>query len=166
MRKFALEVIRHHRLVELYLAEALNVPWDKVHDEAEKWEHVLSEDLEDRIDEILGYPTADPHGALIPARDGTIDDRSVYQLSGLVVGNRATITEVSDEDTDLLRYLGELKLYPQTEIEVISISPIDGVMTIRPCLETGNSGNLVIGQKVASCISVTILQQDEPGKES
>ena len=112
------------------------------------------------------WATADPYGAPIPACDGTIDDRSVYQLSGLVVGNRATITEVSDEDTDLLRYLGELKLYPQTEIEVISISPIDGVMTIRPCLETGNSGNLVIGQKVASCISVTILQQDEPGKES
>ena len=119
--KIALEVIRHHRLVELYLAEALNVPWDKVHDEAEKWEHILSEDLEDRIDEILGYPTADPHGAQIPSRDGTIDYRPVYQLSELEVGNRAIITEVRDEDADLLRHLGELKLYPQTEIEVLSI---------------------------------------------
>ncbi len=155
--KIALEVIRHHRLVELYLAEALNVPWDKVHDEAEKWEHILSEDLEDRIDEILGYPTADPHGAQIPSRDGTIDDRPVYQLSELEVGNRAIITEVRDEDADLLRHLGELKLYPQTEIEVVSISPFDMLMTIRSCLESGNSGDLVIGQKVASSISVTIL---------
>ena len=67
----------------MYLAEALNVPWDKVHDEAEKWEHVLSEDLEDRIDGILGYLTADHHGAPIPTRDGTIDDRSVFYTSAL-----------------------------------------------------------------------------------
>ena len=81
----------------MYLAEALNVPWDKVHDEAGKWEHVLSEDLEDRIDGILGYLTADPHGAPIPTRDGTIDDRSVfYQRSELIVRTSATITEVSD----------------------------------------------------------------------
>src|SRR5918912_2318913 len=70
--KIALEVIRHHRLIERYLAEALAVPWDKVHEEAEKWEHVLSEDMEDRIDALLGHPTTDPHGAPIPARNGTL----------------------------------------------------------------------------------------------
>ena len=151
----------------MYLAEALNVPWDKVHDEAGKWEHVLSEDLEDRIDGLLGYLTADPHGAPIPTRDGTIDDRSVfYQRSELIVRTSATITEVSDEDADLLRYLGELKLYPKTEIEMVSISPIDGLMTIRPYLKVRNLDNPVIGEKVSNCISVTILQQDKPGKES
>ena len=81
------------------------------------------------------------------------------------MGTRATITEVSDEDADLLRYLGELKLYPKTEIKAVSISPIDGLMTICPYLKAGNSDNFVIGEEVANCISVTILQQDEPGKE-
>jgi len=82
------------------------------------------------------------------------------------VGTSATITEVSDEDADLLRYLGELKLYPKTEIEMVSISPIDGLMTIRPYLKVRNLDNPVIGEKVSNCISVTILQQDKPGKES
>ena len=81
------------------------------------------------------------------------------------MGTRATITEVSDEDADLLRYLGELNLYPKTEIKAVSISPIDGLMTICPYLKAGNSDNLVIGENVANCISVTIPQQDEPGKE-
>ncbi|RME80404.1 MAG: metal-dependent transcriptional regulator [Caldilineae bacterium] len=118
-RKIALEVIRHHRLVELYLAEALGVPWDRVHDEAEKWEHVLSEDLEDRIDQALGYPTLDPHGAPIPARDGTVVHVEQERLSELAPGQRALIAEVSDHDPGILRRLGQQGLFPATEIEVI-----------------------------------------------
>lgn len=115
-RKIALEVIRHHRLVERYLAEALGVPWDRVHDEAEKWEHVLSEDLEDRIDALLGHPTTDPHGAPIPTRDGQIARTSPDRLLDLLPGQSAIIDEVSDHDPDLLRRLGDLGLFPATAV--------------------------------------------------
>jgi DtxR family Mn-dependent transcriptional regulator len=130
-RKIALEVIRHHRLIELYLAEALGVPWDRVHDEAEKWEHVLSEELEDRIDELLGHPTTDPHGAPIPARDGTIPQSECVRLSELVPGQTAVIAEVSDHDPELLRYLGERGLYPKVEIRVVAKEPFGGPLVIR-----------------------------------
>lgn len=158
--KIALEVIRHHRLVELYLAEALNVPWDQVHDEAEKWEHVLSEDLEDRIDEILGYPTTDPHGAPIPSRDGDIEIRDTEFLPKLAEGDSAVIVEVSDHDTDLLRYLGKLQLYPQTIIRIISIAPFDQLITVRVGLSDDATNDFVIGQKVASSILVSKVKED------
>ncbi len=118
-RRIALEVIRHHRLVERYLAEALGVPWDRVHDEAEKWEHILSEDLEDRIDALLGHPTTDPHGAPIPTRDGDIAYTSPHRLLDMSPGQTAVIAEVSDHDPDLLRRLGDLGLFPTTAIAVI-----------------------------------------------
>jgi DtxR family Mn-dependent transcriptional regulator len=129
-RKIALEVIRHHRLVELYLAEALNVPWDKVHAEAEKWEHILSEELENRMDEALGYPTSDPHGAPIPSRDGRIERIPCIPLAELPIGQVAEIVEVSDHDPELLRYLGQMHLYPQTKIELRAAAPFDGPLTI------------------------------------
>jgi DtxR family Mn-dependent transcriptional regulator len=110
--KIALEIIRHHRLIERYLAEALGVPWDQVHDEAEKWEHVLSEALEDRIDAMLGYPTTDPHGAPIPTRNGTIAQLASMRMADLQPGQSAVIVEVSDHDSALLRYLGGLGMYP------------------------------------------------------
>ena len=159
-KKIALEVIRHHRLVELYLAEALNVPWDQVHDEAEKWEHVLSEDLEDRIDEILGYPTTDPHGAPIPSRDGDIEIRDTEFLPKLAEGDSAVIVEVSDHDTDLLRYLGKLQLYPQTIIRIISIAPFDQLITVRVGLSDDATNDFVIGQKVASSSLVSKVKED------
>ena len=158
--KIALEVIRHHRLVELYLAEALSVPWDQVHDEAEKWEHILSEDLEDRIDEILGYPTIDPHGAPIPSRDGNIEQRDTSLLSELTQGDSAVIIEVSDDDTDLLRYLGKLQLYPQTIIQIISIAPFDQLITVRVSPNEDDTNNFVIGQKVAGSILVSKLEEN------
>ena len=128
-QKIALEVIRHHRLVELYLAEALGVPWDQVHDEAEKWEHVLSEDLEDRMDEALGHPTIDPHGAPIPTRDGFVDTVPHLRLADLLPGQTAVIAEVSDHNSDMLRQLGELGLYPATAILVLDRT--EAGMTLR-----------------------------------
>ncbi len=128
-QKIALEVIRHHRLVELYLAEALGVPWDQVHDEAEKWEHVLSEDLEDRMDEALGYPTIDPHGAPIPTRDGYVDAAPNLCLIDLLPGQTAIIAEVSDRNSDMLRQLGERGLYPATSILVLDST--EAGMTLR-----------------------------------
>lgn len=129
--KIALEVVRHHRLIELYLAEALGVPWDKVHDEAEKWEHVISEDIEDRMDAALGFPTTDPHGAPIPNRRGEIDEWERTPLTDLHAGQSATIAEVSDHDPTLLRQLGKMNLYPKTDITVLATTPPDGDITIR-----------------------------------
>jgi DtxR family Mn-dependent transcriptional regulator len=129
--KIALEVIRHHRLIERYLAEALAVPWDKVHEEAEKWEHVLSEDMEDRIDALLGHPTTDPHGAPIPARNGTLPPSANIRLADLQPGQSAIVAEVSDHDAALLRYVGSLGLYPGTQIHVVAVAPFNGPLTIR-----------------------------------
>lgn len=130
-KKIALEVIRHHRLIELFLAEALGVPWDQVHQEAEKWEHILSEDLEDRIDKMLGFPTHDPHGAPIPDREGKMAQRSEVCLADLQPPQTATIVEVNDDDPALLRYLGDMGLYPKAQIRVTEVAPFEGPVTIR-----------------------------------
>lgn len=130
-RKIALEVLRHHRLAERYLAEALGVPWDQVHAEAHRWEHVLSEDLEDRMDAALGYPSADPHGSPIPARDGSITALPILRLADLAPSQSAVVAEVSDGDPELLRYLGGLGLYPGAEVTVIARAPLDGPWTIE-----------------------------------
>lgn len=130
-KKIALEVIRHHRLVELYLKEALGVPWDKVHQEAEKWEHVLSEDLEDRIDKFLGYPLRDPHGSPIPRRDGTMVVRECSSLEEIEEETCVKVVEVSDHEPELLRYLGNIGLYPETEMTVVSREPFQGPIIIE-----------------------------------
>lgn len=146
----ALEVVRHHRLVESYLSEALGVPWDQVHAEADKWEHVLSEDLEDRIDALLGHPTTDPHGAPIPARDGSLPAGEFRRLVDLPVGETAVVAEVSDHDPALLRYLGEMGLYPQVRVSVVSAAPFEGPLTVR----VGKSEH-ALGREVAGHILVS-----------
>ena len=130
-RKIALEVIRHHRLVELFLAEALGVPWDQVHAEAHKIEHVLSKDLAERIDAALGHPATDPHGAPIPAHDGSIQQLDSVRLSDLKPGQAGVVAEVSDHDAALLRYLGELELYPRAQVQVLAVAPFSGPLTVR-----------------------------------
>lgn len=109
-QKIALKVLRCHRLVELFLAKALGLSWDQVHAEADKWEHVLSEEIEERMDAALGYPTTNPHGAPIPARDGTMAQTARVCLTEVGPGQSATIAEVSDHDPELLRYMGTLGL--------------------------------------------------------
>lgn len=148
-KKIALEVIRHHRLVELFLAEALGVPWDKVHEEAEKWEHVLSEELEERIDALLGYPTHDPHGAPIPDRNGDVAEHPKMVLADLETNQSAAIVEVNDHDPELLRYLGSMGLYPNTEFVVLDVAPFDGPIKI----EIQNT-EFILGNKVARQIYV------------
>lgn len=148
-RKIALEVIRHHRLVELYLAEALGVPWDQVHDEAEKWEHVLSEELEARMDALLGYPTTDPHGAPIPTRHGEIAPPSETCLVDLEPGQTATIVEVSDHDPAMLRYLAERDLYPNTSLKLLTVAPFQGPLNLEV-----NRSEVTLGREVARHIYV------------
>ncbi|MCH7587869.1 MAG: metal-dependent transcriptional regulator, partial [Chloroflexi bacterium] len=149
--KIALEVIRHHRLVERYLSEALGVPWDQVDAEADVWEHVLSEDLETRIDEVLGHPTTDPHGAPIPSIEGRLPPSSNILLSELAVGEKATVAEVSDHDPEMLRYFGELGLYPDVELMITEIAPFDGPLTIR----IGDKG-FTLGREAARQIKIMI----------
>ena len=150
--KIALEVIRHHRLIELFLAEALVVPWDKVHAEAEKWEHVLSEDMEDRIDKFLGYPTHDPHGAPIPPRNGKMPKTTTLLLSDIPSGAAVRICEVSDRDPDMLRYLGEMGLFPRTELTILDVAPFEGPIKILV-----NGGEQSLGFKVAGSIWVETI---------
>jgi DtxR family transcriptional regulator, Mn-dependent transcriptional regulator len=124
--RLALEVIRHHRLLELYLAESLDVPWDRGHAEAEVLEHVLSEELEELIAAKLGHPTVDPHGDPIPTADLVIDERPTKSLADLAPGARATFVRISDADPEMLRYLAERGIAPGDEFEVVDKQPFDG----------------------------------------
>src|ERR671915_2379951 len=129
-RKIALEVIRHHRLLETYLAEALGVSWDRVHEEAEVLEHFLSDHLEDRIAALLGHPTEDPHGHPIPARDLGSPPLAGPRLSDLGPGEVGLIAEVSDRDSALLRYLADLGLFPGVRVRVLQVAPFGGPITL------------------------------------
>ncbi|GAB4478364.1 MAG: metal-dependent transcriptional regulator [Anaerolineae bacterium] len=124
--KVALEVIRSHRLIELYLVEALGYTWDEVHEEAERLEHAVSPRFIARIEAALGYPETDPHGAPIPTEDGTIRPRSENPLSSLKVSESGTITRVTDEDPGLLRYLDSLGIRPGEQVTVLSVAPYGG----------------------------------------
>ncbi len=129
--RIALEVVRHHRLIELYLAEALGMPWDQVHAEADRLEHVISEDLEERMAAALGHPTVDPHGHPIPNRDLTISARSDTSLADAHPGDIVQIAWVSDLDPAHLRYLAAIGLAPQATVAVLDIGPFDGPLTLR-----------------------------------
>ena len=130
-RRVALEVLRHHRLLETYLVEELGVPWDRVHAEAEVLEHVLSEGLEERIAAKLGEPTHDPHGDPIPAADGTVVEPATVALTSLAAGDRGRFVRVSDSDPALLRELAQLGIRPGDEIEVVPGGIRTGSTTVR-----------------------------------
>ncbi len=149
-QRIALEVIRHHRLLERYLVEALGYPWDEVHAEAERLEHCVSEALEARLDAALGHPTRDPHGDPIPSREGTVSEAAGVPLLDLALGARAVIVRVSDRDPELLRYLGSLGLYPGVAVAVLEKLPFEG--PIR--LGVGGAEHL-IGRPLAAAVSVT-----------
>ena len=130
-RRRALEIIRHHRLIELFLHETLGYRWDEVHAEAEKLEHAISERFEDRIAEVLGDPEVDPHGHPIPRKDGTIPDRADRRLLDLEAGAAAVVSRVSDKDPELLRYFSELGVKPGVSIELLERTPFDGPLMVR-----------------------------------
>ncbi len=129
--RLALEVLRHHRLLEAYLAESLGMPWDRVHAEAEVLEHHLSEDLEARIAAKLGHPTHDPHGDPIPSADLCIDEGDTQPLHALGAGDRGTFVRVSDADPEMLRYLSERGIAPGAQLEVLEKQPFDGPVFAR-----------------------------------
>ena len=130
-RRVALEVMRHHRLLELYLVETLGVPWDRVHQEAEVLEHVLSEELEEAIAAKLGDPKYDPHGDPIPTRELTIEEVPTQSLDSLEAGACGTFARISDSDPDMLRFLAERGIAPGDTFEVIDKQPFDGPLFVR-----------------------------------
>ena len=130
-RRVALEVIRHHRLVELFLVESLGMTWDEVHAEAEVLEHALSEELEELIAAKLGNPTVDPHGDPIPTRDLELAETPGPALAELEPGDRATFVRVSDSDPGMLRFLGERGIVPGARLELVERQPFDGPLFVR-----------------------------------
>ncbi len=131
-RKIALEVIRHHRLLELYLTEALGYSWDQVDHEADELEHHISEEFEDKIAATLGEPTHDPHGDPIPTRDGVVDERRHQSLAEQPsVGRSAQVCRVSDASAERLRYLAELGLRPDVRFTVLERAPFAGPIRLR-----------------------------------
>jgi DtxR family transcriptional regulator, Mn-dependent transcriptional regulator len=130
-RRAALEVLRHHRLLERYLVDRLGLSLDEVHAEAELLEHALSEELEAKIDAELGFPTHDPHGDPIPDRDLRLVHAEQRTLLDLEPGASASISRVPDGDSELLRYLDELGLVPGSMLELVSYAPFGGPVTIR-----------------------------------
>jgi len=151
----AMEVIRHHRLLELYLARQLGYSWDKVHDEADKLEHVISEEFEDKLDALLGHPTVDPHGDPIPSKDGVIATRKGMALTELQEGQTALVLRVQAQNSDQLCYLGQLGLYPETRVQLVKRSPFGGPLQILVGEESKQVEHM-LGPELAEHIIVTV----------
>jgi DtxR family transcriptional regulator, Mn-dependent transcriptional regulator len=150
----ALEIIRHHRLLETFLHQNLGFDWDTVHAEADRLEHVISEEFEERIAQVLGDPTHDPHGDPIPTRDLEMPSQATTRLSDLRAGQQATIQRVRDSDPELLRYLSERGLVPGVPIKVLDYSPFDDnlCLELEACAES-----VVLGPRITRQIFVEVV---------
>jgi DtxR family transcriptional regulator, Mn-dependent transcriptional regulator len=153
-KRAALEVIRHHRLIETYLVTALGYSWDNVHEEACRLEHVISEDFEARIASALGNPTRDPHGELIPTVDLTMPTDAAVPLSALRPPQKAVILRVRADDSALLRHLEGLGLVPGADVEALEYSPFDQNLTLTA--GSTDRPTCVIGYAISSQIFVEI----------
>jgi len=129
-KKIALEILRHHRLLELYLKEVMGYSWDEVHEEAEKLEHHISEQFEDRIAELLNHPTHDPHGDPIPSKDGVMPKKATLALHDGELNTLYMVGRVKDQNPELLRYLEKLGVLPGVELTIIEKAPFDGPIAI------------------------------------
>jgi DtxR family transcriptional regulator, Mn-dependent transcriptional regulator len=158
-RRVALEVIRHHRLLELYLVESLGVPWDRVHAEAEVLEHVLSDELEELISAKLGDPTHDPHGDPIPTRDLQIFEGETQALEQMEQGARGTFVRISDSDPEMLRYLAERGIAPGESFEVVDRQPFGGPLFVR---FGGGSDAHPLGGGLARAMRVQVVTATRP----
>jgi DtxR family Mn-dependent transcriptional regulator len=149
--RIALELLRHHRLLELYLARTLDLGLDAVHAEADRLEHALSETLEDRIDKALGSPTQDPHGDPIPDPKLRIVHSKSKPLTELEPGEEATVQRIPDADGELLRYLARLALVPGQRVQLIQAEPFGGPLTVR-----ANGQETAISRQLGDQIRVSI----------
>jgi DtxR family transcriptional regulator, Mn-dependent transcriptional regulator len=150
-RRVALEVLRHHRLLELFLAAELGMPWDRVHDEAEVLEHVLSEDLEELIAARLGEPTLDPQGDPIPSAGFEIEERETRRLDDLPVGAAGCFVRVSDSDAGMLRYLAEQGVALGDRVEVVDRQPYGG-----PVFVALGGRRLALGGELARAMRIEL----------
>ena len=151
--KIALEVIRHHGLLELYLTEALGYSWDEVHTEADRMEHVISEEFEERIANFLGNPSLDPHGEPIPTKEGAMEMPAGTRLSDLDTGQAAIIVRVADDNAEMLRYLAELGMQPDAGVVITSRAPFDGPMHVEVDGKTH-----ALGRKVTNLVYVAFKE--------
>jgi DtxR family Mn-dependent transcriptional regulator len=152
----ALETVRHHRLIESFLSELLDMPWDRVHAEAERLEHVISEDLEERIAAKLGYPAYDPHGDPIPTRDGHLPPTVGIALRSLPIGATATVVRVPDGDPALLQFLQDLGLVPGAVVSIVKIAEFGDVLTL-----SSDDVQKVLGGSIARRILVCPIEQTQ-----
>ena len=154
--KAALEIVRHHRLIELFLHEILGYSWDEVHAEAERLEHVISEDMERRMAAVLGNPVRDPHGHPIPTQELTIPVLTDIPMSKLRPGQGAVVERVHDTDSDLLRYLDSLGLRPGTRVSVVHYVPFDQTLHVQ--IEAGTE-IVVLGPRITREIFVDLVNK-------
>jgi DtxR family Mn-dependent transcriptional regulator len=153
--KVALEIIRHHRLLEMFLQQTLGYSWDEVHDEADRLEHVISEELEERIASSLGDPQHDPHGDPIPTRDLHLPESSEVSLRQLRPAQKAQVKRVRDSDPELLRYLSEMGVEPEARLQILDYSPFDNNLRVQ--IE-GESKSVVLGPMVTNQVFVEIVE--------
>lgn len=153
-RKAALELLRHHRLLETFLHEILGYSWDEVHDEAERLEHVISEDMERRMAAVLGNPNRDPHGQPIPNQDLELISTADFPMSELRPGQEAVVRRVQDDSPELLRYLNSLGLLPQTRLSTLAYIPFDKTLQVQV---QGQEEPAVLGPRITSQIFVELV---------
>lgn len=159
--KIALEVIRHHRLVELFLQEALGMSWDEVDREAERLEHVVSEALADRMAEVLGHPEFDPHGDPIPSKSGLMPEgEALLNLVQIPAGQACVVRRVCDDDSEVLRYVASLGIIPKARITLTEKAPFDGPIYVEVTID-GESQVHALGQRVASQVFVAPVPEGE-----
>jgi DtxR family Mn-dependent transcriptional regulator len=147
--RIALEIIRHHRLIELFLVEALGYTWDEVHEEAERMEHAVSERLAERIAQYLSNPRYDPHGDPIPSAEGDVTERLLTPLSEWPLQDRGRVARLVDQSPDMLRYLADKGLIVGAPVEVVARDPFDGPLSLMV-----SERHQIIGQNVASHVLV------------
>lgn len=145
----SLQILRHHRIVELFLTDTLGLPWDQVHDEANRLEHAMSPMLIERLAAILGDPQVDPHGDPIPSKEGIITRPGLVALEDVSIGQVVVVRRVRDQSSDVLRYLGEIGVVPGTSVKVLAHEPLDGPLTVKI-----GEKQQVLGRDLASIILV------------
>jgi DtxR family Mn-dependent transcriptional regulator len=153
----ALEIIRHHRLLEMFLHQTLGYSWDEVHDEADRLEHVISEELEERIAISLGNPLHDPHGDPIPTRDLRLPESNEETLSQVRPTQKVVVKRVRDTDPELLRYLSEMGIKPDSHLKVVNYSPFDNNLSVEI---GGTKESVVLGLMVTSQVYVEIVENN------
>lgn len=152
-RRTALQMLRRHRILELYLIERLGYDWDSVHDEAERLEHAVSDRLIERMSGALGDPKYDPHGSPIPSAEGEMESPDLVPMTALAEGQQAELRMVSDQDSDRLRFLGSLGLKPGVQFTVLALQPFNGPLTVQ----IDNARQEIVGFELARALQCAVV---------